>query len=234
TTWRAWASAWMRSIWWLLPSTRATQVRQCSGSRRSASSKTRLTTGAASPRRRPSATCCERARRAGRRAPRGGGAAGGVAGGGGGNGLGVVDGGDLGHALAVPLLALREPGGELGRAPRRGLGGGDAQSVRTHDHALAVAGDDENVVRLAGRPLPLLIEGVDVGRRSLDQLLQLALAQALSGTPQNRLPDVVKGAARPLQDGQSPQPVGVQLDRQGPPPAPGRAGGVAAAPPGPC
>src|SRR5262245_32773129 len=72
TTWRAWASACMRSIWWLLPSTRATQVRQCSGSRRSASSKTRLTTVAASSARWPSATCCERARRAGRHAPGGG------------------------------------------------------------------------------------------------------------------------------------------------------------------
>src|SRR5664280_2724410 len=34
---RAWASAVIRSIWWLLPSTRATQVRSWSGSRRSAS-----------------------------------------------------------------------------------------------------------------------------------------------------------------------------------------------------
>ena len=42
------ASALMRSIWWLLPSTSATQVRPCRGSRRSASSKTRVTTSAAS------------------------------------------------------------------------------------------------------------------------------------------------------------------------------------------
>ena len=38
---RVLASALIRSIWWLLPSTSATQVRRWSGSRRSASSKTR-------------------------------------------------------------------------------------------------------------------------------------------------------------------------------------------------
>src|SRR5674476_1383584 len=47
-TLRAWASAWIRSIWWLLPSTSATQVRAWSGSRRSASSKIWATTVAAS------------------------------------------------------------------------------------------------------------------------------------------------------------------------------------------
>src|SRR5674536_382492 len=45
---RAWASAVIRSIWWLLPSTRATQVRSWSGSRRSASAKIWATTAAAS------------------------------------------------------------------------------------------------------------------------------------------------------------------------------------------
>src|SRR5664280_2419596 len=45
---RAWASAVIRSIWWLLPSTRATQVRSWSGSRRSASAKIWATTDAAS------------------------------------------------------------------------------------------------------------------------------------------------------------------------------------------
>jgi hypothetical protein len=38
----------MRSIWWLLPSTRTTQVRRWSGSRRVASSKTAAMTSAAS------------------------------------------------------------------------------------------------------------------------------------------------------------------------------------------
>src|SRR5664279_2939970 len=45
---RAWASAVIRSIRWLLPSTRATQVRSWSGSRRSASAKIWATTDAAS------------------------------------------------------------------------------------------------------------------------------------------------------------------------------------------
>src|SRR6266545_1777112 len=45
---RAWASAWTRASWWLLPSTSATQVRCWPGSRRSASSKTWLMTWAAS------------------------------------------------------------------------------------------------------------------------------------------------------------------------------------------
>ena len=42
------ASGWIRSIWWLLPSTSATQVRAWSGSRRSASSKIWAATLAAS------------------------------------------------------------------------------------------------------------------------------------------------------------------------------------------
>ena len=40
------ASSLIRSIWWLAPSTSATQVRRCLGSRRSASSKVRLITSA--------------------------------------------------------------------------------------------------------------------------------------------------------------------------------------------
>src|SRR5215471_6666140 len=131
-----------------------------------------------------------------------------------GNGTGVVDAADLGHALAVALLALREPRGQLVRAPRRSLGGGGAQRVRTHDDALAVARDDEDVVRVAGGLLPLLVESVEVGRGPLDQGLQLALAQALTSAPPDRLPNVVEGAARPLQDRQPAQAVGVELDRQ--------------------
>src|SRR5450759_929597 len=45
---RAFASAWRRSIWWLLPSTSATQVREWVGSRRSASAKSADRTCAAS------------------------------------------------------------------------------------------------------------------------------------------------------------------------------------------
>src|SRR5664279_3085111 len=54
-TLRARASAPIRSIWWLFPSTSATQVRWGSGSRRSASSKMRPTTDAASWQQRHSA-----------------------------------------------------------------------------------------------------------------------------------------------------------------------------------
>jgi hypothetical protein len=45
---RAFASALMRSIWWLFPSTRATQTRSWAGSRRWASSKRLAMTVAAS------------------------------------------------------------------------------------------------------------------------------------------------------------------------------------------
>ncbi len=62
--------------------------------------------------------------------------------------------------------------------------------------------------------LPLRVEGVEVVRGPLDEGLQLTLAQALSGPPSDRLPDVVEGASRPHQDGQPAQAVGVELDWQ--------------------
>ncbi len=43
------ASAWMASIWVLLPSARASQVRRCGGSRRSASSNAAAMTAGMSP-----------------------------------------------------------------------------------------------------------------------------------------------------------------------------------------
>jgi hypothetical protein len=67
---------------------------------------------------------------------------------------------------------------------------------------------------VAGGQMPLLVEGVEVGRGSLDQGFQLALAQALSGAASDRLPDAVEGASRRLHDGQPAQAVGVELDRQ--------------------
>jgi hypothetical protein len=131
-----------------------------------------------------------------------------------GNGPGIVHAADLGHALTVTLLSLREPGGQFVRTSSSGLGGGGAQRVRTHDDAPAIAGDDEDVVRMVGGQLPLLVEGVEVSRRPLDQGLQLAFAQALSGAPPDRLPDAIEGASRRLHDGQPAQAVGVELDRE--------------------
>ena len=116
---RALASALIRWIWWLLPSTSATQVRRCLGSRRSASSKTCLMTVPASltmlalshllaatgpPGGLVAVVAGEDVgRRAGRRGR-------------------VVDGADLRHPLAVALLAARQPG--LGLGARAGTPGG--------------------------------------------------------------------------------------------------------------
>src|SRR5205814_10215551 len=47
-----------------------------------------------------------------------------------GNGTGVVVAADLGHALAVALLTLRNPGVHLGRARPRALSCGGAQPAR--------------------------------------------------------------------------------------------------------
>lgn len=76
---------------------------------------------------------------------------------------------------AVALLALGEAGFELGGGHRGRPFCGRAQRVRSHDDALAVAGQHEHVV--VGRRFPLDggIEGVDVGRRAGRQLFHLAL-----------------------------------------------------------
>src|SRR6266545_2484078 len=176
----SWSAAWvlMRSIWWLLPSTRATQVRRWSGSRRVASSKTAAMTSAASA-----------ATLAVSHLPRaaGPGGSGWLVAGGGGDDVGggphhggrVVDSADLGHALAVALLAFGQAGGQL--AAGRGLGGGLPKRLGAHDDALGVAGQHQHVGIGALLWCAGGVEVLDVGRGAHGQLLCLALAQQHPG-----------------------------------------------------
>ena len=183
---RAWASAVIRSIWWLLPSTRATQVRAWSGSRRSASAKIWATTDAAS------ATTLAVSHLFDVTGPgsdlgafgvvRGQDVRAGARGGG-----GVEHGSDFGHPFPVALLSLREPGRQL-RAGLGGRGGGGrAQRVGAHHDALAVAGQHEWVAAGAGRGLPPAVEAVGVDGGSAGELFDLPFADLLSGAPFDRL-----------------------------------------------
>src|SRR5674476_1230967 len=159
-TLRVRASAWIRSIWWLLPSTSATQVRVWWGSRRSASSKIAATMAAASW-----ATlavshllCAVGPRVASRRwvSP-----AGQDVGWGAGNRCGVVDRPNFSHPFTASFLAFGQPGRQLRVGRRGGLGGRRSEGIRAHDDALAVAGQHQDVAIVAGGCLPLGVEGVE-------------------------------------------------------------------------
>src|SRR6266508_707909 len=182
----SWSAAWvlMRSIWWLLPSTRATQVRRWSGSRRVASSKTAAMTSAASA-----------ATLAVSHLPRAAGP--GWAGRGGWS------------LVAVALLAFGQAGGQL--AAGRGLGGGLPKRLGAHDDALGVAGQHQHVGIGALLWCAGGVEVLDVGRGAHGQLLCLALAQQHPGGPLHRLHSGAERAAGGLDGRQAPQPVGVFL-----------------------
>jgi hypothetical protein len=210
------ASAWIRSIWWLLPSTSAIQVRACVGSRRAASSKTRPTTMAAL-----SVTLAVSHLFADRGVGLlGVGIGAGVLAGGEDVGwgardrVGVVDGADLGQAFAVAFLALGQPGGQLRGGRGCGCGGGRAQRVGAHDDALAVDGQDQHVSAGTGRGTALGVEVLDVGRGPPGELFGLAFAQPEPGGPFDRLGGVVEGAPCRFEGGQLPQAVRVLLHWQ--------------------
>jgi len=127
-------------------------------------------------------------------------------------GDGVVDAADLGHALAVALLALREPSCQLGSGLDGGLGRGRTERVGAHDDALAVTGEHEQIlVGTRRRTTPLLVEAVEVGRGMQGERLQLALAQLLPGGALDRHPRVVERAPRALDGDQPAQPVRIEL-----------------------
>ncbi len=152
------ASASMRLIWWLFPSTRATHWRKWPGSRRCASSKTFPITVAAS-----STTLAVTHLALAR------GAAGGAGwllvtdvGGSAGDRGEVIDGADLGEPFPVAFLAFTEAALELvGRCLGR-LRCCWAQGIGAHDDALAVGGDDQHVAGVGLRAGP---GGVDPRHR---------------------------------------------------------------------
>src|SRR5450756_1829452 len=147
---RVFASARMRSTWWLAPSTSATQARVWFGSRRSASSKMACTTLAASSTTLavsqlllavgPAVTSARLAPAVRKDVGRGAH-----------DGCRVVDGAQFGHAFAVALLALGQPGRQLGGGLRGGPGGGRAQRLGAHHDALAVGREGQHVARIGGR-----------------------------------------------------------------------------------
>jgi hypothetical protein len=99
--------------------------------------------------------------------------------------------------------------------PRRGgLGGLSSQRVMAHDHALAVAGDHQDVAVRARIGGALGVERLEVAGGTSGEILGLALAQPLSRGTLDRGDRLVKRAARGLQRGQAPQPVRVTLDGQ--------------------
>jgi hypothetical protein len=67
---------------------------------------------------------------------------------------------------------------------------------------------------LAGSPLPLRVEGVEVGGGELGQLLHLTFAQPLSGRSLDRIVPAFERAPRCLQRRQPAQAVRLGLDGQ--------------------
>jgi len=127
---------------------------------------------------------------------------------------GVVDRADLGHPLPVAFLTLGQAGGQLtaGLAGRRGRG--RSQRVGAHHHALGVEGEHQQVTGHAQMPWPVGVEGVEIHRGALGQLLDLTLAQPLPGGPRHRGGRVGERAPRAFDRRQPAQPVGVLLCRK--------------------
>src|SRR5512133_1031988 len=179
---RAWASAVIRSIWWLLPSTRATQVRSWSGSRRSASAKIWATTDAASATTLavshlfdvtgPGLAWARSVSSAGRMSA-------------------------LARRAAVasntaPSSAIRfrfrfspfdSRVASFGRVLAAAAADGRPECVVAHHDTFAVAGQHERVAAGAGWWLPLAVEPVGVDGGSAGELFDLPFADPLSGAP---------------------------------------------------
>ena len=125
------------------------------------------------------------------------------------DGCRVVDGAQFGHAFAVALLALGQPGRQLGGGLRGGPGGGRAQRLGAHHDALAVGREGQHVARIGGRrQLAGGVEIVEVDRGAGRQFLHLTLTEPVPGGA------LVEGAAGGLDRGQPAQPVGMFLLRQ--------------------
>jgi hypothetical protein len=212
---RALASAWIRSIWWQLPSTRAIQVRRPVGV---------AAVGLGEP------GCDHRCGVVGHRGvqplARGhrhrdrrlGGGVGrfGVVGQdvgdsarGGGD---VEDRGDLAHPFAVPFLALGSAAGQF--LPDRGLGGTRPQPVGAHHHPFGVERQPQHLI-IAGRIRGVDgVEGIHIRRRRRGQRLDLPFPDPDRGGPLDRGRRVGERATGRLHRRQAAQPVPVPFHRQ--------------------
>jgi hypothetical protein len=128
--------------------------------------------------------------------------------------LGVVDGDQGGHSLAVRFLPGRQPGPHLPQ-PRRGLRGGGPQRPGPHHDALAVGRHDQQRPRCARLRDPGGIERGDIDGGMHDGLLELPLADDRAAAAGDRVVRVIEGVAVRLQHGQLRQGMRVQAGRQG-------------------
>jgi hypothetical protein len=131
----------------------------------------------------------------------------------------VVDGGDLGHPLAAPLLPAGQARGRLLPAHRVLLGGvaagGLAQVAGEHHDALRVEGEHQQRVRFRGFGPVVTVEVVHIRRGASDQLLDLPPARHTAARAGDRGPRVIERPAYRLQGRAFTQAMGVLLPRQG-------------------
>src|SRR6478735_9024443 len=205
---RCLASAWMRSIWWLLPSTRATQVRELVGSRRWAWSKTVDRTAVVSW----TTLAVNHLLVAF------------------GAGVGVSELASTSAAvrdtgvrsytaptvailLRVALFSLGQPGGQLARRGPGGGLGGRSQRVGSHHDALAVEGQHQGVAGVGRLLRAGCVEVGHVGGGPRGQGLHLAFGRSGAGSSTDRPGGVVERAVRGGLGGQPTQPVRVTFVR---------------------
>jgi hypothetical protein len=110
------------------------------------------------------------------------------------DGGGVVDGTEFGHAFAATLFALGQAARELVRRALGGLFRGFTQGLGTYHDALAVDREHEQVQRVARLVAALLVEGLDVIRRTRGELFHLAFSHLLAGGPPDGVPRLFEGS----------------------------------------
>src|SRR5689334_13729981 len=112
----------------------------------------------------------------------------------------AIDGGDRGHALAVALLALGEACTELVCAGLRRLARLWAEGLFAHRHALAIGGEHDDGASGVGLRLLVLraalrVEGIEILRGPLTQLLGLAFGHLRPGMLRDRRYHLFEAAA---------------------------------------
>ncbi len=130
------------------------------------------------------------------------------------DGGGVVDAGQLGHPLAAVLLPRRQPGRELALRGCRGLRGGRAQRPGQHHDALPVEGQDQRPAVRRRLDHPLQVKRLHVRGAAAGQLFRLAFPDLHAGRAGDRGGRCLVRAARGLDGGELPEPVGVLFLRQ--------------------
>jgi len=127
---------------------------------------------------------------------------------------GVVDDGELGHALRVALLAFGEPRLQLVLVLAGGLHGGRAQGVGAHHDPLAVSRDDEHVGLGARLAALVVVEALDVEGSTPGEVFHLALGEIDAGRACDRRLCLLVAAPGRLDRRQLSEPVAVALGWQ--------------------